>query len=51
MLFTSYGVAAINGERYYYQRTNEGVDLYRRTNASDANEYGFKKTENLFTFD
>ncbi len=51
MLFTSYGVAAINGARYYYQRTNEGVDLYRRTNASDANEYGFKKTENLFTFD
>ena len=51
MLFTSYGVAAINGERYYYQRTNEGVDLYRRTNASDANEYGFKKTKNLFTFD
>lgn len=51
MLFTSYGVAAINGARYYYQRTNEGVDLYRRTNASGANEYGYEQTKNLFTFD
>lgn len=51
MLFTKYGLAAINGVQYFYERTETGIDMYRRTNAEDSNKYGFKPIKNLLTFD
>ena len=51
MLFSKNGVAAINGKQCYYEITEEGIDVYRKTSASGGNKYGFKKTENLLSFD
>lgn len=51
MLFTKYGLAAINGDRYYYERTETGIDMYRKTNSEQSKKFGFEKIENLLTFD
>ncbi len=51
LIFTQYGLARVGGEIYYYEPTyndeygqTDGVTLYRKSDSSSANAYGYEAT-------